>query len=132
VAEAVGDEGALYVGELVVRVIVGTQGCQGRSPVVAEVLSEVEESFGGAKVRVMSGALRYLLAADPVLLVSKGQISGVDLTLLHVIQRWVRGAEVGVRLTVMQAAPKVKAWEREELASREMVYSAGGGASRRQ
>jgi hypothetical protein len=56
------------------------------------VLSEAEESFGGTKVRVASSALCYLLATDPVLLVSKGQRSGVDLGLLHVIQRWVRGA----------------------------------------
>jgi hypothetical protein len=52
VAKTVGDEGALDVGEPAVRVVVGTQGCQGRSPVVVEVLSEAEESFGGTKVRV--------------------------------------------------------------------------------
>jgi hypothetical protein len=59
--------------------------------VVAEVLSEAEESFGGTKVRVASSALCYLLATDPVLLVSKGQRSDVDLGLSYIIQKWVRG-----------------------------------------
>ena len=80
-AKAVGDEGALYVGEPVVGVVVRAQGCRRRRLVVAKVLSEAEESFGGAKVRVTSGSLGHLFTTDPVLLVSEGQRSGEDLGL---------------------------------------------------
>lgn len=89
-AETIGDEGAFDVGELLVRVVVGTERSGAGGTIESEVFGEAEECFGRTKQGVGGSLLGYLFATDAILLFSEDESAGEHVRFFDFIQSWVR------------------------------------------